>query len=248
MKILVDIGNSRIKWCWYRDGSMHSPGTCNYTIAELSDNLDSIWSESPVPSEVSVSCVRGKEVIEVLTDWLQSHWNVIPEYATVSESELGVTNGYEEYNRLGIDRWLALLATWNRWKKPACVVDCGTAITIDSLDGQGNHLGGYILPGLHMMLQTLHEKLPVIPEITGLPGGTGYARSTMQGVSSGCLLAVISLIERVVEEMQHTFDNHTECVITGGDAGVIMEYLSAQFHHRPMLVLEGLAIQKGIDP
>ena len=240
MKLLVDIGNSRIKWGWYRDGEIHSPDACSYTMANLSGDLDSIWLDCPVPSGVHVSSVRGNEVNSILAGWLLKHWKVTPDYATVTAGEKGVTNGYEQYTQLGIDRWLVLLATWNRWKKPACIVDCGTAITIDNLDDRGNHLGGFILPGLSMMRQALHDRLPVIPGNSGIITGNGYARTTEQGASSGCLLAAVSLIERITNDMQSTFDNRAECVITGGDAGVIMKNLSIPFHHRPLLVLEGL--------
>src|SRR5690606_16101045 len=102
-----------------------------------------------------VASVRGDGFKKVFSSVMTEKWHLQPEFATVTASCAGVQNGYVVPEKLGVDRWLALLAAYTTAAGPCCVVDCGTTITVDFVDRTGRHRGGYIVPGLHLMRDAL---------------------------------------------------------------------------------------------
>ncbi|MGH8119379.1 MAG: type III pantothenate kinase, partial [Gammaproteobacteria bacterium] len=173
-------------------------------------------------------------------------WGLKPHFAEVASVAAGVRNAYAEITQLGVDRWLALVATWRKFGSAACIVDCGTAVTIDGLDGTGRHLGGLILPGVSMMQQVLYQTASGIPAAGAVRFQRGLADNTRQGVLNGCTMAVVALINRTVDELRGSAGDGLACVITGGAATEILPLLHAGFVHEPLLVLEGLAIIAGV--
>ena len=243
MNLLVDIGNSRIKW-----SSRNTRGTGRlhavvYTKENVSACLNTEWRKLKRPDQIWVANVAGKAVAEQFTRWTMAHWGIKPRFATVSGVSGRVRNAYTEPGRLGVDRWLALIATWRKHGTAACIVDCGTAVTIDGLDGTGRHLGGLILPGVSMMRQALYQDASGIPA----PGTgrvvQGLAHNTSQGVITGCTLAIVALIDRIVNTLRkEKRTGRFTCIITGGAAKEIRPLLASRFIHEPLLVLEGLAV------
>lgn len=244
----MDIGNSRIKWsCQSADG-LGEPQAAVYTKADAGACLDERWKELNKPEQIWVANVAGKTVADQLQRWTLSRWGIAPRFAEVTESAGGVRNAYAEISQLGVDRWLALIAAWRKYGSAACIVGCGTAVTIDGLDGAGRHLGGLILPGVAMMQQSLYQTASGIPAAAEVTFKRGLADNTGQGVLTGCTMAVVSLIDRVVDELMNTTGSKLVCVITGGSAGEILPLLQARFTYAPLLVLEGLAFIAGGKP
>ena len=242
MNLLVDIGNSRIKW-----SSRNTRGTGRlhavvYTKENVSACLDTKWHKLQRPGQVWVANVAGKAVAEQITRWTITHWGIKPRFATVSGVSGRVRNAYTEPGRLGVDRWLALIATWRKHGTAACIVDCGTAVTIDGLDGTGRHLGGLILPGVSMMQQALYQNASGISAAGKGRVLRGLAKDTHQGVLTGCTVAIVALIDRIVNILKKDVTGKLTCVITGGAAKEIMPLLATRFIHEPLLVLEGLAV------
>lgn len=125
-----------------------------------------------------------------------------------------------------------------------CVIDCGTAITIDVLTASGEHQGGLIVPGLTMMRRALLTNTQDIGSKMGNESSEIdiLARDTQGGVNGGTLYTVISVIDRVTTDLAAELGNNMTRVITGGDAPALLPLLAGQYHHEPMLVLQGLAI------
>jgi type III pantothenate kinase len=242
VNLLVDIGNSRIKWS---SRNARGPGRLHaavYTKENVGACLDAEWHKLKRPGQVWVANVAGKSVAGQLTRWTMAHWHIKPRFAAVSGTSGKIRNAYAEPGRLGVDRWLAMIATWHKYGAAACIVDCGTAVTIDGLDGTGRHLGGLILPGVSMMRQALYQNAR---GISASPKGRvlqGLAKNTSEGVVTGCTMAIVALIDRSVKTLRKDVIGRLTCVITGGAAREIMPLLAARFVHEPLLVLEGLAV------
>ena len=143
---------------------------------------------------------------------------------------------------MGVDRWLSMIASWNKHRSPLCLVSCGTALTIDLVNSEGNHLGGYILPGHDLMHKALVDNVEKINiKITNTPS-IEYASNTEAAVNNGVFLALVSAIDRIVKEFSSELGVMPKCIISGGNAKLIKPLLEFQFKHEPNLVLHGLLI------
>ncbi|HAF44642.1 MAG TPA: type III pantothenate kinase, partial [Gallionellaceae bacterium] len=149
--LLLDVGNSRCKWALVQDGAWTHQGVAGNTewIA-----LQHAFAALPVPDRVVVSNVAGEAMAQRLRA-VCAEWKCPLEFVTASAQCCGVHNGYEQTERLGSDRWAALIAAWQRVRGACLVVNCGTATTVDALSAQGEFLGGLILPGVSLMQHSL---------------------------------------------------------------------------------------------
>jgi type III pantothenate kinase len=165
--------------------------------------------------------------------------------ATAAELCAWVSNGYRDYRRLGLDRWLAILGGYELAGKACLVLDLGTAITADLVDPDGRHLGGYICPGLPLMRDELRthtrrirydnaEAMRAIGEL--LPG-----RSTAEAVERGCLLMLRGFVREQCLAATRLLGEDFEVFLTGGDAGLVLD-VWPNIRHRADLVFVGLAL------
>ncbi len=239
--LLIDLGNSSLKWAWSNAGEL----TPVQSVSHLATTVDSIaqewWQGEPQPGRVVVSSVARPEVRENLRTWLQQQWGCEPVFVQASAEAHGVTNSYVKPSELGVDRWLALLAVHSRFSTPVCIVDCGTAITIDLVAADGTHIGGMILPGFGMMRDALFEQTAIAPiDAVELPDW--LANDTAGAVAIGGVSAVAALVDRILEQSQQRLRVLPELVLTGGDAGHIQGYLQHPGKLEPDLVIQGLAL------
>jgi type III pantothenate kinase len=237
---LVDIGNSRIKWASADELELSAHGSSSYSKSGLNGVLARIWQGMSPPQQVWISCVSSGGIADQTKLWISENWKCGIQFASVSPAACGVINAYPDYARLGIDRWLALIAAWHKFSSAACIVDCGTAVTIDGLNNRGEHTGGLILPGISIMQQSLFDatamtRTGIVKEFSTL------ANNTEQAVAAGCRLAIAGLVERVSKDLQELNDN-VNILLTGGDAETIGKLLKLNYNYEPFLVLEGLAL------
>ncbi|MGE0371583.1 MAG: type III pantothenate kinase [Gammaproteobacteria bacterium] len=252
MILLVDAGNSRIKWAVLEKGGLHPGGAVpRHGGAEGVDYLATPWATLPRPRRLLIANVAGAKFAASFGAWTQRTWGLDAEFVSVQAKGFGVTNGYTEPQRLGVDRWLALVAARRLVKGSVCVVDCGTALTLDVMERSGEHLGGLIIPGLGLMRRTLLEKTAGIePAMGNAPSQDipQLAQDTRGGVMRGTLYAAASVIERVVRDADEAVGGGMTCILTGGDAETLRPLLSADFRFEPELVLQGLAIVAEAGP
>ncbi len=243
--LLVDIGNSRIKWAVYRDESVQLLGEAEYVAKEFEAQLDVLWSGVEKPERLAVASVAAPRVIKSLTTWVEEHWGCELSVAKSTQMHGRLINGYIEPERLGVDRWLAMLAISEKddlEDAPFCVVDCGSAITIDAVDGNGQHLGGMIVPGVSMMRNALVKGTNGIRLKDEQPAEVSFlARDTEGAVTGGSLYTAASMLDRVCNDIGMTLGDETLFYITGGDAPILMPLLEYEFEYEPNLVLKGLA-------
>lgn len=242
MKLLVDVGNSRVKWAFLEKGVLGDQGDVTHDGYKLDEVLAKAWRSLPQPSAVMVANVAGPMANHVINELALNLFGVTPAYAVSSAKAAGVTSGYRDPARLGVDRWLALIGAFNRHGAPACVIDCGTAITIDAVAHDGRHLGGVIAPGVRLMRHALIGATAGISDQQDEATSDVFAHDTRVAVAGGALNAAVGLIERVSAQMLKELGDSAQCFITGGDAERLLPYLDQRYKLVPNLVLEGLAI------
>lgn len=245
--LLLDSGNTRIKWAWLTAAGLEHPGSAMQAWLDLHAHAQSAWSQIATPTRIIVSNVAGEEFAARLSACTQRLWKLEPEFIHAQTHACGVTNAYADPGKLGADRWVALIAAHRHTPGAVCVVDCGTAVTIDTLTADGNHSGGVILPGLRLMQRALFEHTQQIgddmnPVTHPL---TPFARSTQAAVQNGSLYALTGAIERATADVEAALGTAVTRIITGGDAARVLPHLTARYRHAPDLVLQGLAVIAG---
>jgi len=272
VKLLLDIGNSRIKWGWFAAGEFLSTGATALQPGNPGAALRALFAASDQPDEIRLANVAGGDVGTRLATLVAEHYGCRPLVARSVQSGAGVRNGYRNPGQLGVDRWLAICAAWQRYAGPLCVVDAGTATTIDRLGDGGAHLGGLILPGIGLMQSALLGGTGDLARLSGQDLNFGDARlqpsadvlrvslgrDTATAIRLGALQSTACLVAACME----VFDG----VAAGGDAvlvvtgGAAPDVLAAavpllqrrpglRIEQRPFLVLEGLALEPAcFDP
>jgi len=243
--LLIDAGNTRLKWQLHSVTGVSS-GSCEYY--ELDHLLRSFaGGDFLKPGVVLVSSVRGEEFELVFSQQCGGVLGFSPEFVGVQRSCCGVSVAYEDLSRLGVDRWLALLAANARAKHGCVVVDAGTAITVDYVAAGGKHLGGLIVPGIHLMgaalLRNTHSvsvKSLTLPQ-TWSPGCDTVA-CVEQGVAA-CLQGFVSGAVAADAFPGAAEMDSAKIFVCGGDSRVILPWLpTSRAVHAEHLVIDGLRL------
>lgn len=242
MELCVDIGNTNLKWARYENGLLSPVYSLRHDSGEV-QGLEAVWGEMPRPDRIRVANVAGAEVQRMLTVTSQRLWQLPPWFAQPRQRACGVTIAYSDPRRLGVDRWLALVAVQNGGMTPALVLDCGTAVTLDAIDGTGNHLGGLIVPGLRMMWDSLFARTS-IPVRQFKEHRAILGEDTDECISGGALQAIAGMTERVRDRLHIGSGMQPQIVLTGSDARKIGDQLDFPHRYVPDLVLQGLALLK----
>lgn len=247
MNLLVDMGNTRLKWAISQDQQfIIGEPLINTQINQQA--LLTLWQDISHPQQLAIACVTANQTLELVINVALSLWVDIKILRVNSQAQgFGVINAYAQPEKLGVDRWLALCAARHLYKQAVCIVDCGTAITVDLIDNNGQHLGGFISAGLTLMKQALLQGTNALP-FASENYALAPAHFTEAAIYGGTLLAAIGLIEKV--SSQH---HDMLVLLTGGDAPLIAAHLNVSCLVELNLVLHGLAIvadanrQKGIS-
>lgn len=244
MILLLDAGNSRLKWALLRNGHFEHGGVLDQTVEAIKELANAAWGHLDAPEAVVVANVAGEPLRRALNAWVKRRWKLTPDYITADVERFGIRNAYSEPARLGVDRWLALLAAREMFPGPLCVIDCGTALTVDVLAQDDRHLGGLIIPGMQLMRDALTARTEGIrarideathEQVTLLGTDTGSA------VAGGTLYAEVAFIDRIMADLRAELGPKLRCVITGGDAERLQPLLGCRAHYEADLVLLGLA-------
>jgi type III pantothenate kinase len=243
--LLLDVGNTRLKWGVLEDGEIRRTG--HVSRERIHDKgLQALTTRIPRGvDEVMASNVAGTSFATRLSGVVGAHCGCDVHFARTQRSGWGVTNSYAQPRRLGVDRWVAMVGAWAEVGSACLVVDAGTAITLDALDESGRHLGGQIIAGVATMANALAATTSDIPLVKP---GTGraetgldmFASSTAAAVRTGAHNAVAGAVDRAIRALQsESYD--PVLVLTGGDSSRILDALDDAPLHRPHLVLQGLA-------
>lgn len=234
--LVMDIGNSRIKW--RATGQQSDQPRAEIYKVELLPGLLAEWFDSlELASPVIVCSVATNEVNEKITQYFTDR-DLNIKFTKVSPGKAGVINGYKKSGQLGIDRWVALVSAYNKYQSAVCVIDAGTALTIDVVDDLGHHLGGLIMPGLQLMRQSLILGAAGIDEASD--NHLLLADNTGDGVNSGCVELLTAAIEPILSRIESQYGLNMISVVTGGDAELIIERTVCHLRLDKWLILDGL--------
>ncbi len=248
MKLLIDAGNTRVKWCWYDGEDLPlEPESAEYEDLENS-GADLFQVDGPAADDILICNVGGEELAENFRQ-IFSGWQLTPKFLCSTGQCGAVQNAYKNPEQLGVDRWMALLGAWAIQQDAVCIVDCGTAVTIDVLNDEGRHLGGMIVPGMELMQDALGDETGGIhiEDVDKNDSGTGLlAADTGNAIEAGTLYALVALIDRVRQDVAIELDINLPLLISGGDADLIQPLLSCESTYEPMLIFQGiLAAEEG---
>jgi type III pantothenate kinase len=243
--LLVDIGNTRIKWARLGGTRLGKPGAAAHSAWRTADYARHLFAPSHGIERVLVASVAGSRVNQALAAAARRA-GAVARFVTVSRGAGGVTIGYPEPWRLGVDRFAAIVGAHEIFSTvPVCVVGVGTAMTIDLVDARGRHLGGVIVPAPSLMVETLLANTHGIRRRArgGAVGGAGiFGRSTRDGIERGSRYAAAALVDRAVEEASALLEREPLVVLTGGDAGLVRPLIRSRCVTLLDLVLRGLAV------
>ncbi|TVO78320.1 type III pantothenate kinase [Sedimenticola selenatireducens] len=239
--LLIDIGNTNLKWSLMKNGHIAPISSQSHKTISPEALAQSCWGTIETPDRTYMANVAGEVLGEGLSKWMWATWTQSPTILLAMHKKLGVTNGYRDPAQLGVDRWLTLLAVRANEVGPVCIVDCGTALTIDLMTDEGIHHGGMILPGLNLMRDSLLRDTK-IPRVAGVEIESMFAHDTAAAVASAALHASAALIERAMLEAQSNHIGTPKLILTGSDAGAIASLLRMPYEIDSGLVMKGLAL------
>lgn len=217
----IDIGNTRVKWR-IRQGSK-----VLYFGSDESKLIKAGEFDRAFAYLLNQDLVKHLEIIKVvsvvsschqsLDEWCQRTVSIRPYFAYVERQTASVVNGYTDVSQMGVDRWLGILAAYQRHPDASIVVDAGSAITVDLIRSDGVHLGGYIVPGLVTMVNSLFSKTDQVKvRADSFPDSLLPGETTTAAVLSGIGQMVSSMIKQVSVNMSDT--GTIKVFLTGGDA------------------------------
>jgi len=243
MILLVDVGNTRTKWVLAENNHM-------LTEIDVCLNQDvassTIASLAEVVHKVSIANVAGEAMAQTLAEVMQAVDAPVTMVQTSHET-CGVRNGYDYPETLGVDRWVSLIAAYDKQKASCLVINAGTAVTIDALSvpkaaDHANFMGGVIMPGVGVMLNTLAEKAAQLNVMDG--SVMDFPTNTQDAMHTGCLAAVIGVVQRQWQLLQALDQQAPAILLSGGDAELLAKHLPADLAEKTIivdnLVLRGL--------
>lgn len=231
--LLLDAGNSRIKWALARDGAWLYRDAV--PVADASALLRS-FAPLPAPDRVLASNVAGDAVAQIIRSAC-ARWGCEVEFITAQAEQCGVRNSYATPRQLGSDRWAALIGAWQQVRASCLVVNCGTATTVDALSGSGEFLGGLIVPGLEMMQDALAAGTAQLQRSGG--NWADFPRNTADAIFSGAAKATVGA---VLQQYALLGRPDAPCLLGGGAAESIRPHLGLPLLSGDDLILRGLQL------
>jgi type III pantothenate kinase len=254
--LLADVGNTRIKLAVVEDqggGSRRLPRIArrqDLVSREFrSQNLESwLAGVAPGPAVLLVASVHEAAAVrlEAAVAEVSATRHRAVRQRRIAHLDLPLAVLVDEPHRVGIDRLAgaAAAALVKDPARPAIVVDCGTATTVNLVSAAGEFLGGAILPGPALMARALAEGTSRLPEVAALDHGPPPAlpgRSTQAAIAAGIGWGIRGAVERIVAEAQRPFAGAAQVILTGGSAGLVRDCLPGAVE-QPDLVLAGIAL------
>jgi len=234
MRLLIDAGNTRIKWAlvdgqnWLRTGTL---------AVDQAGTLPQLFAGVQGVRQIWISNVAGEGVARHIRDIGSGRPADRFHFIVAQQAQCGVRNGYSAPSQLGSDRWAALIAAWHLVRGACLVVNSGTATTVDALSATGEFAGGLIFPGIELMQRSLNDATAQLSPAQGTYAA--FPRNTADALFSGAIQACCGAIER-----QHMLldGSGIPVVLSGGGSAILSGCLNLPLHVVDNLVLQGLLL------
>jgi type III pantothenate kinase len=252
MMLLVDVGNTRVKWATLAGGRLTPQQAAAYAAWSTQDWHRALFAGSRVERVLAVT-VAGADSRRALLAAAAQAGIAQVDFVAASAAQSGLRNAYPQPHLLGADRWVAAIGAYHLARGACCVVDIGTAATVDAVTAEGQHLGGFIVPGPALMISALHVGTSKLAAHTAasLAGAPQlFADNTRDAIERGCRVALAALVDRACAEMTRQNGVVPRVICTGGGADSVLPYVLTASEHIPDLVLRGLAriAHPGLEP
>ena len=230
----LDVGNSSAKWRLVAAGQVLHRGRYAHGDDAARQSMLRALADA---SQVWVSSVAGVEFERAFTSLINQHSGLQPWFARTSAQAAGLKNSYQDPSRMGVDRWLAMLGARRRCEGRLCVIDAGSATTIDLVDAAGQHEGGYIIPGPALMERALLLDTDRVRFAEDVDYALTPGKSTAEAVRHGIALAQVGAVAAVLDGVERV---SPELIFSGGAGETLMRLLDRGGLLVPDLVFEGL--------
>ncbi|MFL0801890.1 MAG: type III pantothenate kinase [Agarilytica sp.] len=236
MKLLFDVGNTRIKWGLSKGGEIAESGA--FFASELKEFCAQVSkSKCGEVGTISISSVAGLGLRDEIAAWSRDSLGLVPYIANVEREVAGVRVSYDNLANLGVDRWLAMIAAWQRCRSECIVISAGTAITVDYLGHTGHHGGGLIVPGVNLMRRVLFDRTNAVKvDAFKLLDAWAPGADTIPCVKNG----IAAMVKGFIGEVCGSGFESLPVFLSGGDAKSLSVWLESRAEVAPHLVLEGL--------
>lgn len=238
MIVLVDIGNTRTKYL-----IEHADGRIERNLVDNNDIskswLMAHWNKA---RQVYIASVKSGTITDTISDWATGN-NINISFTESEKNRYGVTNSYQKPETLGVDRWLTLIGAATLYpRSSAIIIDAGTATTIDVLDENGTHQGGWILSGIDLLLSQLNQNTAKVKFEVSETSNLSFGRSTSECVNNAAWAATVAMINLGIKEAENNYQVK-HCILLGGNADKLLPFIeskSAKVNILPDLIFEGL--------
>lgn len=237
MKLLVDAGNSRLKWAWWDGVALHD--ACAAENAEMDFSV--LWKDGQHADAVWVASVAPAASNAALAGAIRGRFGIEPVFVATRAQACGVRVAYAQPADLGADRFLGLIAAHAQTRTPAAIASCGTALTLDALAADGTHLGGLIAVGPQLAQNALRSGTA---RLAAVPAGrvAEIADNSADAIESGTWLSAAALVERFLTRLARRVGGTPALILTGGGASRLSALLDVPHRIDAELVLHGLAM------
>ncbi len=244
--LVIDIGNTRLKWGLYAQAEPGAELLAHGAV--VLEDIDSLWQQtwrhlSPAPTAMLGCVVAGEAIKRRVEEQLHQGWGLAPHWVSATAQAAGVRNGYEHPQRLGADRWAAIIGARHEALKagaalvpPVLAVMVGTAVTVDAVDAEGQFLGGLILPGFGLMYKALESGTAGLKVPTGEV--SDFPTNTSDALMSGGTDAIAGAIERSLRRLHAQAGRQPLLIMSGGAVSRL-----SHVHELPARVVENLIFE-----
>jgi type III pantothenate kinase len=241
--LLVDIGNTRVKWATLTANTLSIQQAASYSDWDRAALESHVFALPIKPERIFVSNVGGDSIAQWTREIAQAKWSMAPEFIRSAASLDEVRNAYVVPEQLGVDRWLCIIAAFQMQRRAVCVASIGTAMTVDGIDARGQHLGGIIVPGPNLAIASLFRGTSDLE--TRSESGTVrpalFADNTLGAIHQGVAHMLASIVDKSIVEMREQLGEMPTLLLTGGACDRVAPLLKASYSVIPDLVLRGLA-------
>jgi type III pantothenate kinase len=241
MSLLIDSGNTRLKLVRMNDttGELMQVNALPYADAGFELRLITLLENYQAPKHCFWASVAPNQWSEkIQSHLLKTGFHIVRVQA--EKQALGVKNAYLQPSRLGVDRFLGMIAAHHYHPKSCIIASIGTAVTLDLLDNTGRHHGGVIAASESFVYQAMSGQFSVFKDLQGQM--VGFSNSTDNALATGLRWMQLGVIEKAMQQAKEMGMNDVSLVLCGGGAESLLNDLPAQTLHHPHLVLEGLAL------
>ena len=241
MILVVDIGNTQVKWATALGDVWVTQGQCPLSAL---DKLSLYWSDLTAPVAIVISNVAGAEAESAVNMAIRS-WNVEPYWVGAEPSQCGVINGYEQPSQLGPDRWAAVIGTKTLNMGNVVTVCSGTATTVHGLTEGGVFIGGLIIPGYDLIHQSLGSNAAHLSDAEGR--FRSFPLNTRDAITSGAVRATCKTIESFCDDMETSGHDNVKIILAGGAAAKIRDgFIRPVIQQDDVIMLGLLEIAKSL--